>query len=52
MGYLYHRIEAFYRGAPVSRPLLELRNSIICARLILKAALQNPESRGCHYRVD
>jgi L-aspartate oxidase len=52
MGYLYHRIEAFYRGAPVSRPLLELRNSIICARLILKAALQNPESRGCHYRID
>jgi len=52
MGYLYHRIEAFYREAPLSRKLLELRNGIICARLILKAALQNPESRGCHYRVD
>jgi L-aspartate oxidase len=52
MGYLYHRIEAFYRAAPLSRKLLELRNAIICARLILKAALQNPESRGCHYRVD
>lgn len=52
MGYLYHRIEGFYRSAPLSRPLLELRNGIICARLILGAALQNPESRGCHYRVD
>jgi len=52
MGYLYHRIEAFYREAPLSRSLLELRSGIICARLILKAALQNPVSRGCHYRLD
>jgi L-aspartate oxidase len=52
MGYLYHRIEAFYRSAPVSRPLIELRNGITCARMILKAALQNPQSRGCHYRID
>jgi L-aspartate oxidase len=52
MGYLYHRLEAFYRAAPLSRSLLELRNGIICARLIFKAALQNPESRGCHYRLD
>jgi len=52
MGYLYHRLEAFYRSAPLSRSLLELRSGIICARLIMKAALQNPESRGCHYRLD
>ncbi|HNX31918.1 MAG TPA: L-aspartate oxidase [Holophaga sp.] len=52
MGHLYHRLEAFYRSAPVSRSMLELRNGIICARLILKAALQNPESRGCHYRLN
>ncbi len=52
VGYLYHRLEGFYREAPLSRSLLELRNGIICARLILKAALQNPESRGCHYRQD
>ncbi len=52
MGYLFHRIEAFYRSAPLARNLLELRNAITCARLILKAALQNPESRGCHYRLD
>ncbi len=52
MGHLYHRIEAFYRTAPISRSMLELRNGILCARLILKAALQNPESRGCHFRLD
>lgn len=52
MGYLYHRIEAFYRSAPLTRGLLELRNGIICARLIFKAALLNPESRGCHFRMD
>ena len=52
MGYLYHRIEAFYRGSRLTRGLLELRSGIICARLILKAAQLNPESRGCPYRVD
>ena len=52
MGHLYHRLETFYREAPLSRSILELRSGIICARLILKAALQNPESRGCHYRLD
>ncbi len=52
MGYLFHRIDAFYRSAPLNRNLLELRNAIICAKLILKAAAQNPESRGCHFRLD
>ena len=50
--YLAHRIERFYHEALLSRELLELRSGILCARLILNAALQNPESRGCHYRVD
>ena len=39
-------------GDALTRELLELRSGILCARLILNAALQNPESRGCHYRVD
>ena len=50
--YLNHRIERFYHETSLSRELLELRSGIICARLILNAALQNPESRGCHYRAD
>lgn len=52
MGHLYHRMETFYREAPLSRRLVELRNGVTCARLILKGALQNPESRGCHFRID
>ena len=52
LGYLYHRLQTFYQEAPLSRSLLELRSGIICARLIIKAAMQNPVSRGCHYRVD
>ena len=52
LNYLAHRIERFYHEARLSRELLELRSGILCARLILNAALQNPESRGCHYRVD
>ncbi|MBI3132468.1 MAG: L-aspartate oxidase [Acidobacteria bacterium] len=51
-GYLFHRIEAFYRETPLTRSQVELRSAMICARLIVKAALLNPESRGCHYRVD
>ena len=50
--YLAHRIERFYHESRLTRELLELRSGILCARLILNAALQNPESRGCHYRVD
>lgn len=50
--YLAHRLERFYHEARLSRELLELRSGILCARLILNAALQNRESRGCHYRVD
>ena len=52
LGYLFHRIEGFYRSAPVSRPLLELRSGIACARMVLKAAMQSRESRGCHYRQE
>lgn len=51
-GYLFHRIETFYRESPLTRTLVELRSAMICARLIVKAALLNPESRGCHYRLD
>lgn len=50
--YLAHRIERFYHESRITRELLELRSGILCARLILNAALQNPESRGCHYRAD
>lgn len=52
LNYLTHRIEKFYREIPVQRDLLELRNALIVGRVIAQAAMSNPTSLGCHYRVD
>ncbi|MDQ7821979.1 MAG: L-aspartate oxidase [Candidatus Eremiobacteraeota bacterium] len=49
MNYLHHRIMKFYKESALTRGLIELRNAIIVARLIIEQALQNKESRGCHY---
>ena len=45
-------IARFYRKCEVSDAIIGLRNGILVARLILDAAEQCRESRGCHYRVD
>lgn len=50
LGYLSHRVEQFYRGAALTRRIIELRNSVLAASIIVKAALQNRVSKGCHYR--
>jgi L-aspartate oxidase len=47
--YLRHRIERFYRQAKITRKIIELRNSILTASLIVQAAFTNKTSRGCHY---
>ncbi len=49
LNYLDHRIESFYRSAKLSRRLLELRNAVLTASLIARAAQANPVSVGCHY---
>ena len=49
LNYLTHRIENFYREAKVSRELLELRNAVLCASLVARAALSNQKSIGCHF---
>ncbi len=49
LGYLSHRIEQFYRSASLTRRIIELRNSVLAASIIVKAALQNRVSKGCHY---
>ncbi len=49
LNYLSHRIEKFYQEARMSRSIIELRNAVLTATLIAKAASNNPESRGCHY---
>jgi L-aspartate oxidase len=47
--YLSHRIEQFYRGARITRRILELRNGITAGTLIVQSALANRRSLGCHY---
>jgi L-aspartate oxidase len=49
LDYLNHRIEKFYKQAKISRRIIELRNSVLASRIIVRAALSNPISLGCHY---
>ncbi len=52
LGYLERRIEKFYRSTRLTRGLIELRNGILTARLVARAAFQNRRSFGCHYIKD
>jgi L-aspartate oxidase len=45
-------IGRFYAKCEVSDPIIGLRNGILTALLILQAAEQSRNSRGCHYRID
>ncbi len=45
-------IEEYYWKHVITRDLLELRNIILVAELIVRSALQRRESRGGHYRED
>jgi L-aspartate oxidase len=49
LNYLVHRIEQFYREARLTRGIIELRNGVVTAELIVRASLANRVSRGCHY---
>lgn len=51
LNYLAHRIERFYREAFMTKQLVELRNGVLSAVIITRAALANGTSRGCHYRT-
>ena len=50
--YLEHRVEQFYRETKLSDAVVGLRNAIQLAIMVTDAARRNPESRGCHYRLD
>lgn len=52
LSYLEHRIEQFYRETKLSDDVIGLRNAIQVAIMVTDAARRNPESRGCHYRLD
>ena len=45
-------IDEYYANFRVSRDLLELRNLVVCAELIVRSALIRRESRGLHYSRD
>ncbi len=45
-------IARFYEKCEVSDSIIGLRNGILTALLILEAAQQSRESRGCHYRFN
>ena len=49
---LREEIQSFYRGCRLSRQLIELRNAVQTALLIVYAASLNPRSKGCHYVID
>ena len=49
LNYHSHRIDRFYREAGITRDLVELRNSVLAATVITRAAYNNRKSQGCHY---
>lgn len=46
---LREEIQGFYRGCALTRELIELRNAVQTALLIVHAAALNPVSKGCHF---
>ena len=45
-------VDDYYGHFRVSTDLIELRNLLQCADLIVRSALSRKESRGLHYTLD
>ncbi|MCH6256965.1 FAD-dependent oxidoreductase [Puniceicoccaceae bacterium K14] len=46
---LDEEISSFYSGCRLTRSLIDLRNAVKTALLVVHAASLNPHSKGCHY---
>ncbi len=49
---LQSEVQEYYSNFRVTSDLLELRNLLVCAELIVRSALERRESRGLHYSRD
>jgi len=49
---LREEIQSFYRGCRPARELIELRNAVQTALLVVHAAALNPRSKGCHFVIE
>lgn len=47
--YYSHRIFKFYNNARLDREMISLRNAVVNASIIVRAALRNSKSIGCHF---
>ena len=47
-----NQIEKFYKNGLLSDSLIGLRNMAMASLLVMKAALLNKTSKGCHFRID
>jgi L-aspartate oxidase len=52
IGLLRQEVEDYYRDFRVTPDLIELRNLVVVADLIVRSALARRESRGLHYTLD
>jgi len=49
LNYYAHRIFKFYKEAKLNKDIIELRNAIVTAQIIVDSAMHNNKSIGCHY---
>jgi L-aspartate oxidase len=52
LDYLWHRIINFYQKTEINTSIIDLRDSVQTALLVVDAALKNKISRGAHYIKD
>jgi L-aspartate oxidase len=49
---IYKEVVDYYNRTIITNPLLELRNLVQVADLVIKSAIMRKESRGLHYSTD